>query len=236
MKSFKFAPGRKISGKYEIVDLLGGGTEGEVYKVREFETGLIRAAKFFFPKKRDAAKKYLRYARKLHKLRDCDIVVKYHHTEKIEYQNNTVYCLISEYFSGQVLEDLVRTTPGKRLAPFEALNLIHNLAVGVSEIHFLNEFHGDLHAENIFVERRGISFKLRTIDFHDWGRTAAVERKADVVAISRLLYEIVGGSKHYQRQPDIVKSICLGLRTDLVNERFPTIYHLIAHLENFEWE
>ncbi len=236
MRTFGFKPGRRLGQRYTVIDRLGGGSEGEVYRVKEMETGLTRAAKLFFPNRRNLTTRVTRYARKLDKLRDCDIVIKYLHTERVTHSGKEVYCLVSEYFGGTVLDAQVRKSPGRRLTPFEALNLIHSLVAGVMEIHARKEFHGDLHSENIFVERRGVSFKLRTIDFNEWGRTAAVERRADVVAITRLLYDIVGGKPFYARQPAIIKSICLGLRSDLVNRRFPTIYHLNAHLENYEWE
>ena len=236
MRSFKLPEGYLLSPRYKVVERLGGGSEGEVYKIREKATGLTRAAKIFFSTNSKLSKRIVRYARKLERLRDCDIVIKYLHTERIKFNDKLYHCLISEYFGGVVLDALVRNSPGRRLAPFEALNLIYSLTLGISDIHARKEFHGDLHVENIFVERRGVFFKLRTIDFHDWGRSASIERRADVVAITRLLYDIVGGQKYYAKQPEIIKSICLGLRSDIVNQRFPTIYHLNAHLENYEWD
>ena len=35
IKSFDFEPGKIITGKYRIVEKLGAGWEGEVYKIEE---------------------------------------------------------------------------------------------------------------------------------------------------------------------------------------------------------
>ncbi len=226
--------GDRLTWRYEVIERLGAGTEGEVYKIREKATGLFRAAKLYFERRR-GGRTAIRYARKLDALRDCDIVVKYLHTEEVRIGDRFIYCLISEYFDGGSLEDLLTTYRGKRMPAFEALNLIYELTKGVAEIHARKEFHGDLHAGNIFVERRGVAFHLRTIDFHEWGRSPAEERRADIIAIVRLLYDLTGGRAHYRKQIPPVRQICLGLRSDLILEKFPSIYHLRAHLETFEW-
>jgi len=234
-KTFRLQPGDRLTWKYEIVERLGAGSEGEVYKIRECATGLTRAAKLYFPGKTANPKRIARYARKLDALKDCDIVVKYYHAEEAPIGETFVRCLISEYFAGALLEDFLKAYRGKRMPAFEAINLIYNLVLGVAEIHARGQFHGDLHAGNIFVERRGVFFQLRTIDLHDWGRSPAEERRADVLAITRLLYDLVGGRAHYHRQPQAVKEICLGQRSDLILKKFPTVFHLRAHLETFEW-
>ena len=50
-----------------------------------------------------------------------------------------------------------------------------------------------------------------------------------------LLYDAVGGRRHYARQPDEIKQICCGLRRDLIARKFPTAGHLRRHLELFSW-
>ncbi len=235
-KTFRLNPGDRLTWRYDVRERVGAGAEGEVYKIREKATGLTRAAKLYFKNSKNTAKTFARYARKLDALRDCDIVVKYLHAEELWISDEFVNCLISEYFDGVVLDDLIKEYRGRRLPAFEALSLIYNLTLGIEEIHARRHFHGDLHGGNIFVERRGVSFQLRTIDFHDWGRPAAEERRADILAVVRLLYDIAGGRALYRKQPHAIKDICLGLRSDLILRKFPTIFHLRAHLETFEWE
>ena len=47
---FNFIEGREITAKYKIIEKVGDGWEGEVYKVKEIHSGIERAAKFFSPK------------------------------------------------------------------------------------------------------------------------------------------------------------------------------------------
>jgi hypothetical protein len=81
INTFQLAPGRVLAGKYEIVSRLGRGWEGEVYKVKELETGIERAAKFFFPHRNLRGRTSRIYARKLNKLRDLPILIQYHTSE-----------------------------------------------------------------------------------------------------------------------------------------------------------
>lgn len=224
-----------LAGKYEIRRKLGGGWEGEVYQVVENRTGLLRAAKLFKPQHnhRDRSVKF--YAQKLERLRDCPIVIQYHSSETIRFRGQTVTCLISDYAGGEPLSDFIARQPGKRLGAFEALHLIHSLAQGVEEIHLRREYHGDLHDENVLVHRRGLFFDLKVLDFYQWGRPTAAHLRDDVADMVRLLYDAIGGQRHYAKQPPALKAVCKGLRRDLIGREFPTASHLRDYLESFAW-
>ncbi len=233
--SFDLQPGRIIGGKYVVDVKLGGGWEGEVYKVVESRTGICRAAKLFFPHRniRDRAVNF--YARKLERLRRCPIVIRYHHSETVRTRGMPLTCLISDYVEGELLGDFLARQPGKRLQPFEALHLTYALARGLEEIHKLREYHGDLHESNVLVKRQGISFDVKLVDFYHWGRSTAAHIRDDVVDLVRLLYDISGGRRRYASQPPMIKTICRGLRRDLIGRSFPTARHLREFLETFPW-
>lgn len=77
IEEFNLEPGRTLAGKYEVVSKLGEGWEGEVYLVEELGTGIARAAKLFFPQRNPNDRTARFYARKLHKLRQCPILIQY---------------------------------------------------------------------------------------------------------------------------------------------------------------
>lgn len=232
---FDFQPGRIIAGKYVVQAKLGGGWEGEVYRVTEKRTGVTRAAKFFFPHRNENDKAVTFYAKKLESLRNCDIVIQYIHSETIRHKRTPVTCLVSEYVEGELLTNFVKRQKGKRLQPFEALHLIYALAVGLEQIHAVREYHGDLHDENVLVKRTGIFFDVKLVDFFQWGRATKAHLLDDVVDLIRLLYDAVGGRARYQQQPPEIKDICRGLRRDLIRRQFPTARHLRTYLEQFQW-
>jgi len=234
--SFDFEEGEVLAGKYEVASRLGSGWEGEVFLVREVNTGIERAAKFFFPHRNVGNRTLAYYARKLHKLRHCPIVIQYHTQETIVYEGAPVTFLVSEYVEGELLTDFLARQPGKRLDPFQGFHLLHALASGIESIHHLREYHGDLHTDNIIVKRAGLGFDVKLVDMYRWGAPRWTNIHDDVCDLVRIFYDAVGGRKHYARQPPEVKAICCGLKRSLILRKFRTAGELREHLETMRWE
>ena len=235
IESFNLQPGRIIARKYQIDSLLGVGWEGEVYLVRERATGIERTAKFFFPQRNIRDRSLNFYARKLHKLRKCPIIIQYSHQDTITYRKIPISFLVSEFVDGELLTDYLARQPGKRLMPFQAVHLLYALARGIECIHSSGEYHGDLHPENIIVKRIGLSFDLKLLDMFYWGAPSAENIRDDVMDLIRIFYDALGGQKQYSSQPDEVKAICCGLKRSLVLKKFKTAGKLRQYLEAMQW-
>ena len=235
IESFQFHSGRILVGKYEVIDLLGAGWEGEVYRVREIHTDIIRTAKFFFPQRNEKDKALLFYARKLHKLHHCPVVIQYHTQEKITIRGMPVSFLISEYVEGELLSAFLLRQPGKKLPPYIAMHLLHAMATGIETIHALGEYHGDLHSENIIVERFGLEFDLKLLDLFHWGAPSKANIHDDVCNMIRIFYDTLGGAKTYSRQPPEVKAIVCGLKRSLILKKFRSAGQLKHYLEAIEF-
>jgi hypothetical protein len=234
--SFDLKPGLRLGESYEVEHLLGRGTEGEVYRIRELGTGIHRAAKLYFSEKSPSGRSMVWYAKKLNKLRRCPVVLQYHHTQTLRLRNRTALCLISEFCEGEQLEQWVQAQRGRRLPGYVALHIFYELVKGLEEIHDRGEYHADVHTENILVRPRGVGFELKLVDFYDWGPPARYKQQQDVVDVVRVLYDLIGGRAHYGRQSEVIRYICGGLKRSLILKRFPSVKKLRNHLETFEWD
>jgi serine/threonine protein kinase len=233
--SFDLKPGKVLSGKYEVLDLLGTGWEGEVYKVKERSTGIERAAKLFYPQRNIRNKASITYARKLHKLYHCPIIIQYHCEETVLFKGQPIVALISELVEGELLSRFLERQRGKRVSPFQAIHLLHSLVVGLENIHRLGEYHGDLHPGNIIIRRLGLSFDLKLLDLYYWKAPKKENIQDDICQAIRVFYDAVGGQRHYANQPPEVKFICAGLKRSLILKRFPRAAVLRGHLETMQW-
>lgn len=235
IKSFHLDQGRILGEKYVIEELLGEGWEGEVYRVRERKTRIRRAAKLFYPERNVGDRTATRYARKLERLRHCPIVAQYYNTERVQVRGVPVTCLISELVDGESIVEFVSRQSGERLLPFEGLHLLHSLVRGLECIHGANEYHGDLHAENILVRRVGIGFELKLFDFFYRGPVNRSAKQEDLIDAVRVFYDALGGSRRYSRHSSEIKAICCGLKRGLIRTKFPTASKFRSHLEKIEW-
>ena len=236
IKAFNFPEGKILAKKYEIIQQIGSGWEGEVYLIREIQTGIERAAKFFFPEKNIGNKTLLFYARKLHKLRHCPILIKYHTQEILEIDDVPITFLISEYIEGRLLSEFIASQKGKRLHPYQALHLLHSLVKGVEDIHRIKEYHGDIHSQNIILERYGLGFELKLVDMFRWNTYSKPENiQDDIVNMITVFYESLGGKEQYHKQSGVIKSICCGLKKSLILKKFRTSTKLREHLETLDW-
>jgi serine/threonine protein kinase len=235
IEEFGLRPGRVLAGKYEVVRQLGQGWEGEVHLVRELATGIARAAKFFFPHRNPHDRTAKFYARKLHKLRHCPILIQYHGRETFVHERQRITFLVSDFVEGEMLDAFLRRQPARRISPFQAVHLLHALARGMEDIHRAREYHGDLHTGNVMVQRFGLGIELKLLDLFRWDAPRPENIRDDVVDMIRIFYDAVGGKRHYASQPEEVKAICCGLRRSLIISKFRTAGQLRQHLETMEW-
>ncbi|MHA2302846.1 MAG: protein kinase domain-containing protein, partial [Candidatus Thorarchaeota archaeon] len=204
---YDLQPGKTLGRNYFIVEFLGAGWEGEVYKVEERRTGVLRAAKVFYEGRRLSKVQMQRYAKKLQRLRRCPIITQYHHRDVARVGRETVEILVSELADGEMLSKFLNRHRGKRLSTFEALHLLHALAVGMEPIHYLGDYHGDIHSDNILVKRAGIRFEVHLLDFFDLGRSTREKIQYDVIDLVSLLYETIGGQDGYTRAGNEIRQI-----------------------------
>ena len=233
---FNLQPGRVIGNKYVVAGFLGYGWEGEVYRIVERVTGIGRAAKFFYPERNIGNKTLRQYAQKLDKLGYCPLVIRYYTHDKCRIRGQTVDFFVSDLDEGEQLYTFLKKQRGGRLTLTEALLLLRELAAGLQMIHNEGEYHGDLHNENILIQRRGIGFQLKLIDFFHRGKITRAHVHDDVCDSIRLFYDALGGKKHYAKLPPEAKYICAGLKRSLITQRFTTASALRQHLETFSWE
>lgn len=226
-----------VNGTYEILEEIGSGYEGHVYLVRELATGIERTIKIFDPKRNKGNKTLKAVAKKLHRVRSSNILIQYHTQDTVTLPDGqTASFLVSEFTDGVMLSDFLKNQPGGRLHPFAALHLLHALVTGVEGIHRLGEYHADIHLDNILVERVGLSFQLKLLDpFHWTGATKRDGQKDDICNVVEVFYDALGGTKHYAKQPQVVKDICKGMKRPLILKSFGTISKLKNYLENVEW-
>ena len=236
VKRFDFPPGRSVAGKYVIERPLGSGWEGEVYAIVERNTGIRRAAKFYYPNRDPMGKAAITYARKLDALRHCPILMQYHHQEIAYVKRRKVMVVISELVEGRKLSEFLQVQPGHRLTAFEALHVLYVLAKGIAPIHARGEYHGDIHDDNIMIRRQGIGFEVKLLDFFDLGRPTRSKIHKDVLNLIQVFHIIVGGREHYSEQPRVVKEIIRGQKDSLILAHFQSAGDIQAHLESLTWE
>ncbi|MFH1845852.1 MAG: protein kinase [bacterium] len=236
IRTFGCVPGDILADKFEVIDRLGRGWEGEVYLVRERATGIERSAKLFFPQRNLGNRTVRFYAKKLHRLRHCPILIQYLSQETVRFGETRVTLLVSDYVEGELLSTFLKRQSGRRLDHFQGLHLLHELAAGIERIHNLREYHGDLHDENVIVRRRGIGFEVKLVDMYHWGPPSAANIRQDVADLIRIFYDVLGGQRWYSRQPPEVKAVCCGLKTSLMARKFRTAGQLRQYLETMTWE
>ena len=206
-------------GRYKIVERLGAGGMGEVYRAEDTTLGRHVALKFLAAhllNDDEAKQRFLREARAAAAVRHPNIC----HVHEVAKENGKTF-LAMDYLEGESLEDRIRKGP---LLLKDTLDIGRQIAEGLEAAHDSGVVHRDIKPANIMVDAKGratiLDFGLaRLTEASKLTRAdqtvgtaaymspeqiqgAEVDHRADIWALGVVLYEMTAGQRPFKGQYD----------------------------------
>lgn len=207
-------------GDYQIVEVLGAGGMGKVYKVRNVISERIEAMKVLLPNLEadpELADRFMREI-KVQASLDHPNIASLHTAQRVDKQ----LVMIMEYVEGSTLESILRNGP----IPIEkGVDYIRQVLSALSYAHARGVIHRDIKPANMMVTRDGI---IKLMDFGiakmaadrkltQTGRTVGslyymspeqingavdLDPRSDLYSLGVSLYEILTGTRPFQGDSD----------------------------------
>jgi serine/threonine protein kinase len=178
-------------GHFKIVDKLGEGGMGAVYKARDIHLGRLVAIKVLLPERvsdPDRRRRFVQEAKAASALNHPNIVTIYDIA-----QEDGADFIVMEFVQGKTLAQLI---PAQGLPVPEALHYAHQIVEALMRAHVAGIIHRDLKPANIMVREDGL---VKLLDFGvakliqtDGGADEAVTVTARMAAACTQLSDIVG--------------------------------------------
>ncbi|MGM9920538.1 MAG: Stk1 family PASTA domain-containing Ser/Thr kinase, partial [Bhargavaea sp.] len=150
--------GKRISGRYEVLGLLGGGGMSTVYLAQDIildRPVAIKVLRQDFSDEDELRKRFQREALSATSLVHPNIVNIYDVGEDGDLQY-----LVMEYVEGQTLKEYIKDHAP--LAPAEAVEIMKQLCSGITAAHLHGIIHRDIKPQNILMDREG---QVKLTDF-----------------------------------------------------------------------
>jgi len=209
----RFLPGTRFGERYRIVELLGRGGMGEVYRADDLHLGQPVALKFLpqnlknDPTALARLRNEVRVARQIAHANVCRVY-------DIGEADDQLF-LSMEYIDGEDLGSVLR-----RLGPparEKSIEIARQLSVGLAAAHEAGVLHRDLKPDNVMIDGRG---RVRITDFGlasfarelalagragtpaymapELFRAAPASTRSDIYALGAVLYELFTGQRAFR--------------------------------------
>jgi len=203
--------GTIFAERYEVIEELGRGGMGHVYRVLDTKINEEVALKLIRPEiasERETIKRFsneLRMARHISHKHVCRM---YHLGEE-----KGIHYITMEYVPGENLKSMLKMT--KQLSPSTAISIAKQVCEGLVEAHTFGVVHRDLKPGNIMIDREGdvrimdfgIARSLKAKGITESGiligtpeymspeqvEGEEVDRRSDIYSLGIILYEMVTG-------------------------------------------
>jgi serine/threonine-protein kinase len=219
-------------GEYRLIDFLGEGGMGEVYRGVHAKLGRVAAVKVLNPaarREQGFVERFFNEARIQESLHHPNIAAVYDFTE-VQGQP----CIIMEYVDGDTLCDRVR--PYGPLPTGEALRIFSSLADAIAYVHSHGVIHRDIKSNNVKIGTQG-QVKLLDFGIAKGGASPALTQTGNVIGTIEYLSPEQLSTGHADERSDIwaLGVLLYEMLTGRVPFQAPTIGALCAQISNAEY-
>ena len=144
--------GKRINGRYKVLDMVGGGGMANVYLAHDMildRDVAVKVLRLDFANDEDLIRRFRREAQSATSLVHQNIVSIYDVGE----EGDSVYYIVMEYVEGQTLKQYIQQHSPIPVA--KALSIMEQLTSAISHAHQNHIIHRDIKPQNILMDRNG---------------------------------------------------------------------------------